>query len=143
MQAMLGAPLFAAEHQQTRDQTLHGIELLARRYHRDEVEVAQKLLELMRAHNPPQTSTSADGDNTATSGADYWLRGRGRPSPDGGDGGGCPGSAGGAGPGLERSRGREHGGTGGGRRPRGQRRRVHRVLPSVVVRVRAIVSDRP
>jgi cyclic beta-1,2-glucan synthetase len=80
MQAMLGSQLFAAEHQQTRDQTLHGIELLARRYHRDEVEVAQKLLELMQAQGPGgQPSSAADLANPATSGADYWLRGRGRP----------------------------------------------------------------
>ena len=47
MQRMLGTPLFAAEHAQTRDQTLHRIERLARRSGRSERVVAQTLLELM------------------------------------------------------------------------------------------------
>ncbi|APW40959.1 carbohydrate-binding protein [Rhodoferax koreense] len=76
MRAMLTSPLFAAEHAGTRDQTLHGIELLARRHGRDEVEVAQKLLALMRS-GPGDTARPASGDPATTS-ASYWLRGDGR-----------------------------------------------------------------
>jgi cyclic beta-1,2-glucan synthetase len=69
MQLMLGAPVFEAEHTTTRDQTLHGIELLARRSGHGEVAVAQTLLGLMHA--------AADAAAAVPS---HWLRGAGRPA---------------------------------------------------------------
>ena len=72
MRLMLTSPVFEAEHVATRDQTLHGIERLARRSGRSEVAVAQTLLE-PDAHAP----TSAD---SATAVASHWLRGAGRPA---------------------------------------------------------------
>jgi len=71
MRLMLTAPVFEAEHTSTRDQTLHGIERLARRSHRSEVSVAQSLLDLM--HGDPGTDQGA-------SVASHWLRGPGRPA---------------------------------------------------------------
>jgi cyclic beta-1,2-glucan synthetase len=69
MQLMLSSPLFAAEHTATRDQTLHGIERLARRSRRSETEVGNTLLALMR---------STDADEPDTPVALYWLEGPGR-----------------------------------------------------------------
>ncbi|WP_082679762.1 GH36-type glycosyl hydrolase domain-containing protein [Paucibacter sp. KCTC 42545] len=66
MQMMMDAPVFAAEHMVTRDQSLHAIERLARRSGRSEVAVAQALLALMRH--------SSEGD------ARHWLCGPGRPT---------------------------------------------------------------
>ena len=71
MRMMLTSSVFEAEDMPTRDQTLHGIELLAKRSGRGEIAVAQSLLALMRA--------SADSDGAAT-GASHWLRGPGRPA---------------------------------------------------------------
>ncbi|WP_296443712.1 GH36-type glycosyl hydrolase domain-containing protein [Rhodoferax sp. UBA5149] len=71
MRLMLTSAVFEAEHAGTRDQTLHGIELLARRSGRSEVLVAQTLLDLMR---------NTEGMNNATAVASYWLRGAGRPA---------------------------------------------------------------
>ena len=71
MQLMLSSPLFEAEHTQTRDQTLHGIELWARRSGRSEASVAQTLLGLMH---------SARDANRADAVAGYWLHGAGRPA---------------------------------------------------------------
>ncbi|MES2877467.1 MAG: glucoamylase family protein [Pseudomonadota bacterium] len=71
MRLMLTSHVFKAEHSVTRDQTLHGIELLARRSGRSEVSVAQTLLNLMKA---------AEGADNATAGASYWLRGHGLPA---------------------------------------------------------------
>jgi cyclic beta-1,2-glucan synthetase len=68
MRLMLQAPLFAAEHHATRDQTLHAIERLARRSGVDELRVTQALLSLMRA--PSANATEAD--------ASHWLQGAGR-----------------------------------------------------------------
>ena len=59
MQLMLGLPLFAAEETGTRDQTLHRIELLARRSGRSEHEVVLELLQLMQPHDV--TTVVADG----------------------------------------------------------------------------------
>ena len=74
MQQMLGAPSFAAEHSLTQDQTLHAIERLARRSGRNEAEVAQTLLGLMKPGSVAATmETSID-----TSTAGHWLRGAGR-----------------------------------------------------------------
>lgn len=69
MRLMLGSPLFDAEHTITRDQTLHGIERLARRSGRSELVVAQALLACMREQG------DADGGV-----AGYWLAGPGRPT---------------------------------------------------------------
>ena len=71
MRRMLGSPEFAAEHAETRDQTLHAIEQLARRSGRSEAAVAEALLELMRAPGPP------DGIGRL---AGHWLLGAGRPT---------------------------------------------------------------
>ncbi|HEX3141530.1 MAG TPA: carbohydrate-binding protein, partial [Rhizobacter sp.] len=71
MRLMLTSPLFEAEHALTRDHTLHGIEVLARRSGRGEVAVAQTLLSLMRAQE--------DGD-PAEAVAGHWLYGPGRPA---------------------------------------------------------------
>ena len=70
MRAMLTSSVFEAEDIGTRDQTLHGIESLARRSGRGEVSVAQTLLGFMR--------TGKD-DQSAAAGASHWLRGSGRP----------------------------------------------------------------
>jgi cyclic beta-1,2-glucan synthetase len=71
MRRMLGAPLFAAEHHGTQDDSLHGIERLARRSGRSEMEVAEALLALMQPFG-------AAGDVRATAG--HWLQGAGRPA---------------------------------------------------------------
>ncbi len=78
MRAMLGSPLFEAEHAATRDQTLHGIELLARRHGRGEVDIAQKLLALMQP--PASPAPGSQGVDPARSSASYWLRDAGRPA---------------------------------------------------------------
>ncbi|MBP6251201.1 MAG: carbohydrate-binding protein [Rubrivivax sp.] len=72
MRAMLGAVTFEAEHVSTRDQTLHGIERLARRSGRGEVAVAQTLLHLMRCAAQEQPAAPAAA-------AHHWLLGAGRP----------------------------------------------------------------
>jgi cyclic beta-1,2-glucan synthetase len=71
MRLMLASPVFEAEHTDTRDQTLHGIESLARRSGRSELVVATALLRSMQA---PE---SAGG---ATVVASHWLNGPGRPA---------------------------------------------------------------
>ncbi len=71
MRLMLTSPVFEAEHPSTRDQTLHGIELLARRSGSSEAHVAQTLLDLLHA-------AEANGDATAVS--SHWLEGAGRPA---------------------------------------------------------------
>ena len=73
MQLMLDAPLFAAEDTATRDQTLHGIERLARRSGSSELVVARALLALM--HSPDLTPPPHPLAGTAM----HWLRGEGRP----------------------------------------------------------------
>ncbi len=70
MRMMLTSALFEAEHPGTRDQTLHGIERLARRSGRGEVAVAQAVLQLMG------NVATGLGD---TAMAQHWLRGSGRP----------------------------------------------------------------
>ena len=71
MLLMLTLPVFEAESNATRNQTLKVIARLARRSGRGEIEVADALLGLMHA------STSSPGSRTCE--ADYWLRGPGRP----------------------------------------------------------------
>jgi cyclic beta-1,2-glucan synthetase len=69
MRLMLTSAVFASEHATTRDQTLHGIEVLARRSGRGEVAVANTLLDFMRV---------AEGPVDATAVPSYWLHGPGR-----------------------------------------------------------------
>ncbi|HET7525033.1 MAG TPA: carbohydrate-binding protein, partial [Burkholderiaceae bacterium] len=71
MRLMLSSPVFAAEHATTRDQTLHGIERLAKRSGRSELAVAHTLLDLMHA---------ADAADTAAAVTSHWLSGAGRPA---------------------------------------------------------------
>ena len=85
MRLMMTAPTFAAERDDTRDDTLHAIERLARRSRRGELEVAQTLLDLMRAgpEVPGAAQVASEGDTAAPDGLasavpSYWLRGRGR-----------------------------------------------------------------
>ena len=68
MRLMLTSPLFEAEDAATRDQTLHGIELLAKRSGKTELSVARTLL------NQIQTTASNGGPALVAS---YWLRGAG------------------------------------------------------------------
>jgi cyclic beta-1,2-glucan synthetase len=68
MRMMLTSGVFEAEDIGTRDQTLHGIESLAKRSDRSEVSVGQTLLTLMHA-----------SQDTQAAGASHWLRGPGRP----------------------------------------------------------------
>ncbi|MEO8058021.1 MAG: glucoamylase family protein [Burkholderiales bacterium] len=69
MQLLLGSAAFEAERDDTRDDTLHQIEVLARKSRRSETAVAQTLLELMHRGE-------ARG---ASSAASHWLHGSGRP----------------------------------------------------------------
>ena len=75
MQLMLGAPLFAAEDTATRDQTLHGIERLARRSGNSELVVARAVLDLMHGAGPDPLQPPHPLAGTAR----HWLRGHGRP----------------------------------------------------------------
>jgi cyclic beta-1,2-glucan synthetase len=65
MQSLLRSPAFAAERADTRDATLHAIELLARGSGRPETEVAETLMALMQA----------PGEGAVAS---HWLYGAGR-----------------------------------------------------------------
>ena len=69
MQLLLGSASFEAERDDSRNQTLHAIELLARRCRRSETAVAQTLLVLMHGQ----------GTSGAASAASHWLNGAGRP----------------------------------------------------------------
>ncbi len=71
MRLMLTSPVFEAEDAATRDQSLHGIELLAKRSGKSELAVARALLDQV------QTSSSNDA---STQVARHWLSGAGRPS---------------------------------------------------------------
>ncbi|HSC64744.1 MAG TPA: carbohydrate-binding protein, partial [Caldimonas sp.] len=71
---MLTSPAFAAERDDTRDQTLHAVEVLARKSGQSEREVATTLLGLMRGAE----SSPDSGDVDARTVANYWLRGAGR-----------------------------------------------------------------
>ncbi|CAN5287839.1 glucoamylase family protein [soil metagenome] len=79
MQALLTSAAFAAERDDTRDQTLHAVETLARRSGRTEHAVADTLLSLM--HGTPATPTPLDQApaNAEARVASYWLFGPGRP----------------------------------------------------------------
>ena len=71
MRLMLGSPMFKAEHATTRDQTLHGIERLAKRSGRSELAVGHMLLDLMHAADPADAAAAVTG---------HWLNGAGRPT---------------------------------------------------------------
>jgi cyclic beta-1,2-glucan synthetase len=71
MQLMLASPIFEAEDNATRDQTLHAIERLAKRSRRSELSVAHNLLALMHAPAATQGGHSV---------AAHWLRGPGQPA---------------------------------------------------------------
>ena len=77
MRLMLGSPVFEAEHTMTRDQTLHGIERIARQGERSEVAVAQTLLALMREAEGRRQAT---GSEHGAAVASHWLTGPGRPA---------------------------------------------------------------
>ena len=72
MQMLLTSPAFAAEREDTRDQTLHAIESLARKTGRGESSIAQTLLDLMHGAAP------GNGAEPAQAVASQWLRGPGR-----------------------------------------------------------------
>ncbi len=72
---MLTSPAFEAERDDTRSQTLHGVELLSRKSSRSEREVASTLLGLMHGAG---SESSSDDDDDARTVANYWLRGAGR-----------------------------------------------------------------
>ncbi|WP_233584851.1 GH36-type glycosyl hydrolase domain-containing protein [Aquabacterium soli] len=73
---MLASPLFEAEHPTTRDQTLHGIERMARRLGLSERSVATALLQLMQsAHDAGDPSARG-----ARGVASHWLTGAGQPA---------------------------------------------------------------
>ena len=71
MRLMLGSEVFEAEHVATRDHTLHGIERLSRRSGLGELQVAQRLIELMNAAAPGDALAGVPG---------HWLSGAGRPA---------------------------------------------------------------
>ncbi|MEO6363569.1 MAG: carbohydrate-binding protein, partial [Caldimonas sp.] len=71
---MLSSPAFAAERDDTRDQALHAVELLARRCGRSERAVASALLGCMRSVD----ALPASDDIGSRAFASYWLRGSGR-----------------------------------------------------------------
>ncbi len=73
-QLMLSSSAFAAERDDTRDLTLHGIERLAKKSGKSEHAVAEALLGLM--HHAGNESGAADGE--AKSVAGYWLLGAGQ-----------------------------------------------------------------
>ncbi len=69
MRLLLGSATFAAEDTGTRDQSLHGIERLARRSGHSELSVTQALLKLMHDAAPHEARESV---------ASHWLSGAGR-----------------------------------------------------------------
>ncbi len=80
MRLMLSSPVFEAEHATTRDQTLHGIEMLAKRSGRGEVAVAQTLLDLMHSSpgDPGRADSAVAAGDASTAVPSHWLRGAGR-----------------------------------------------------------------
>ena len=79
MRLMLTSAVFEAEDTATRNQSLHGIELLAKRSGKAEIVVAQTLLNIIHqsAQNSLAQNSSAQGSAAAQE-ASYWLRGAGR-----------------------------------------------------------------
>jgi cyclic beta-1,2-glucan synthetase len=72
LQLMMASPMFVAEDNTTRDQTLHAIERLATRCHQSELTVAHRLLALMQA--PPASAAASPAA------AAHWLQGQGKPA---------------------------------------------------------------
>ena len=72
---MVGSPAFAAEREDTRDQTLHAIEALAKKSRQSERVVATRLLDLMHGTGAQPAAGSLEPRNVAS----YWLRGAGQP----------------------------------------------------------------
>ena len=70
MKLLLTSDEFRAEHVKTRDQTLHGIEALARKSRLSEMAVATSILHLIESADEPAQVCAAPS---------YWLRGAGRP----------------------------------------------------------------
>ena len=76
MKLMMTAPTFLAERDDTRSQTLHEVESLARRSGQSELAVARTLLALMhRADASPVPDHLGDDVSVAS----HWLQGPGRP----------------------------------------------------------------
>ena len=73
---MLASPLFEAEHPVARDQTLHGIERMARRNGLSELAVGTALLQLMQSAD---LGAEAAADNPPAT-ASHWLNGAGHPT---------------------------------------------------------------
>ena len=82
MRLMLTSPVFDAEHPMTRDQTLHGIERLARQGGLSEVAVGKTLLGLMQGETveAPHPTPSREEREGHSSVAGHWLTGPGRPA---------------------------------------------------------------
>ena len=74
-QLMLTSPAFAAERDDTRDQTLHAVESLARKSGQSERSVATHLLQLMHGESGAPSGDELDTRDVAS----FWLRGSGRP----------------------------------------------------------------
>ncbi|MDQ2926744.1 MAG: carbohydrate-binding protein, partial [Pseudomonadota bacterium] len=72
-QLMLSSPAFAAERDDTRDQTLHSIEKLTKKSGKSERVVAETLLRFMNA-----AATQAPEGDESKAVAGYWLRGAGQ-----------------------------------------------------------------
>ena len=75
MRLMLTLPIFEAEDNATRDQTLHRIEQLAKQTGRSEMEVAQALVGFLKSASDP--AEAADQPSSPHS-PHHWLRGPGR-----------------------------------------------------------------
>ena len=73
---MVTSPAFAAEREDTRDQTLHAIEALAKKSGQSERVVATRLLAFMHE----STAAPAVGSLEPANVASYWLRGAGQPA---------------------------------------------------------------
>ncbi len=75
MQLLLSSTAFAAEREDTRDQTLHAVERLAQESRRSESSVARILLELMDGDR----GVASEAPTARASAAGHWLQGGGRP----------------------------------------------------------------
>lgn len=68
---LLESPVFQSEHPLTREDTLHGVEALAKRSSRSEADVAKALLAAMAQANPEHLASTVPA---------YWLQGEGAPA---------------------------------------------------------------
>ena len=78
-QLMLTSRAFAEERDDTRAQTLHGIEALAKRSDRSERQVAETLIGLMHGDDKASLEPGTGTPDGQASTASHWLRGPGRP----------------------------------------------------------------